>query len=60
MQNDSLPYTVELAPNAHMHAHSGGTVKFAKAHCDSMYPPRKLILENLQNKTYKSCVLHTG
>jgi len=30
-----LPITVFRDPNAHIQAHSGGTVKLAKAHCDS-------------------------
>ena len=41
-------------PNAHMHGHSEGTVKLAKAHCDSTYCPRKLIFDNLE---CKQCVL---
>jgi len=31
----TLPITVFRDPNAHIQAHSGGTVKLAKAHCDS-------------------------
>ena len=31
----NLPMTEFLDPKAHIQAHSGGTVKLAKAHCDS-------------------------
>ena len=44
-----LPMTELLAPNAQIHGHSEGTVKLAKAHCDSTYCPRKLIFDNLGN-----------
>ena len=37
-------------PNAQIHGHSEGTVKLAKAHCDSTYCPRKLIFDNLANR----------
>lgn len=37
---NNLPITELFGPNAQMHAHSGGTVIFARAHCDSPYLPR--------------------
>lgn len=44
-----IPITELLGPNAQMHAHSGGTVKFARAHWDSPYFPNIPPLGNLQN-----------
>ena len=42
------PITEFPDPNAHIHAHSAVTVKFARPHCDSTYWPKKPIFLKLK------------
>lgn len=42
-----LPTTVFEDKNAHIQAISGGTVKVARAHCDSTYELKKLKVDKL-------------
>lgn len=43
------PITELLGPKAQIQAHSGGTVNFAKAHCESPYFPNIPALGILKN-----------